>query len=104
MPWNEYSPTGLQPVDSNPAGKSPEGIYNLIGNAWEWTSSFAEKTDIIDPTRFWNGKPETYIGTEFYDQRGGGWESNVLEVALFRTDFGTSAYPELGIRCAADVK
>ena len=104
MPWNEYSPAGLLPVDSNSAGKSPEGVYNLIGNAWEWTSSFVEKTTIYDPARFWNGDPETYVGTKAYDQRGGGWEDRVVEVALSRPDLGTSAYRDLGIRCAADAK
>ena len=104
MPLEEFTPAGLQPVDSNPAGKSPEGIYNLIGNAWEWTSALAEKTDVSDPTRFWNGEPETYKGTIFYVQRGGGWESNIPDVAVYRTDLGTSAYSELGFRCAANVK
>ena len=88
----------------DPEGKSPEGVYNLIGNAWEWTSSFFEKTTIYDPTQYWNGNPETFIGTKAYDQRGGGWEDIVTEVALSRPDLGTSAYRDLGIRCAADAK
>jgi formylglycine-generating enzyme required for sulfatase activity len=104
MRWNEFVPTELVPMDGNPEGKSPEGIYNLIGNAWEWTSSFTEKTDLSDPSRFWNGEPETYNGTAFYVQRGGGWESGIPDVAVGRNDLGTSAYRELGIRCADDVK
>lgn len=36
-----YQPTnGLQPVDSNSRAISSEGVYNLVGNAYEWTSSY----------------------------------------------------------------
>jgi formylglycine-generating enzyme required for sulfatase activity len=105
LPWNEYSPTGLLPVDSNSAGKSPEGIYNLVGNATEWTSSLLiEGSTGYDPMQVWNGDPATYDGTNTYAQRGGGWWQNVDEVALFIADLGTSARSDLGIRCAADIK
>jgi formylglycine-generating enzyme required for sulfatase activity len=34
--------SGLRPVGSLPAGNSPEGVSDLIGNAWEWTDSLYE--------------------------------------------------------------
>jgi formylglycine-generating enzyme required for sulfatase activity len=104
MPWGDYKPTGLQPVDSNSAGRSPEGIYNLVGNVAEWSSSFTEGPITYDPTQSWDGDPESFIGTKAYAQRGGGWKYNVDEVALYNADLGTSAREDLGIRCAADVK
>lgn len=101
----DYEPSGLEPVDGNPDGASPEGIYNLIGNAWEWTSTFiiADETS-YDPTRFWDGNPDTYQGTAFYAQMGGGWRYDTQEVAVYTVDQGISAVDDLGIRCAADVK
>jgi formylglycine-generating enzyme required for sulfatase activity len=99
--------SGTQPVNSNPNGASkPEGIYNLIGNVWEWTSSYEHKKgDEYDMTQFWDGKPETYKGTDLFVLRGGGWQYYYQDdVALTFTFTGVTANPELGIRCAADVK
>lgn len=105
MPWKGYSPTGLQPVNSNPAGKSPESIYNLMGNAAEWTSSLSlEGAITYDQMQFWDGDPETFNSASTYVQQGGGWRINVDEVGTFNPDRGTSARDDLGIRCAADIK
>lgn len=37
--WTENVPTQLQPVDSFPDRKSPYGVLNMAGNAWEWTTT-----------------------------------------------------------------
>lgn len=33
--------TGLRPVGSFPQGRTPQGVDDMIGNAWEWTSGEA---------------------------------------------------------------
>lgn len=104
MKWKDYSPTGLLPVDSNPDGRSSEGVYNMIGNAAEWTSSLIESPITYEEMKFWDGTPETFDGTQAYAQRGGGWRINIDEVALYNADLGVSARNDLGFRCAADVK
>jgi len=98
---------GTQPVDSKPASASkPEGIFNLIGNVWEWTSSYeTPKGSNYDIALFWDGKPETYKGTDLFILRGGGWEYYYADdVVLSFTYPGVTASAELGIRCAADPK
>ena len=104
MAWEEYSPTGLQPVKSNPAGISPEGIFNLIGNAAEWTSSLIVSPIAYEPSQIWDGSPETFNGTKTYAKRGGGWSINIDEVGLYDPTLGLSARTDLGFRCAMDVK
>lgn len=100
------STSGTQPVDSYPLGASrPEDVYNLVGNVWEWTSSYQYEIGAsYDPTRFWDGKPETFNGSIFFVQRGGGWEVNVEDVALFNPATGLTERAEIGIRCAADAR
>lgn len=50
FPWGDEPPTPLhgnfdferfdpEPVDAHPAGASAWGVYDLLGNGWEWTSS-----------------------------------------------------------------
>jgi formylglycine-generating enzyme required for sulfatase activity len=98
---------GTQPVDSNPAGVSkPEGIYNLIGNVWEWTSTYHyEKGTDFDIKEFWNGEPDAFKGTDSFILRGGGWEYYYGDdVAPYFTFLGIDANGELGIRCVADIK
>jgi len=105
MPWNEYSPAGLLPVDSIPAGTSPEGIYNLVGNASEWTTSFMHQDlTTYDPAQFWDENPETYDGTLVYVERGGSWQDEVDEVGLYSPSRGTAARNDLGFRCAANAQ
>jgi len=50
FPWGSDAPTPLHgnfdferfdpdPVDAHPAGASAWGVYDLVGNGWEWTST-----------------------------------------------------------------
>ena len=38
-PWTDNVPQQLQPVNSFPDRKSPFGVLNMAGNAWEWTAT-----------------------------------------------------------------
>lgn len=104
MPWGDYAPSELEPVDSNWDGVSPQGIHHLIGNAWEWTSTIIKNETDCDLNQIWDGNPDTYQGTCFYAQGGGGWRYKAEEAAIYNADLGVSARDDLGIRCADDVE
>ena len=104
MPGLDVDQTnGTQPVYSNPNGASPENIYNLVGNVWEWTSSYWYEGGDYNVTRHWNGPPEIFKGADLYTIRGGGWNNEVIDVAQNNPSTGKDVDKEVGFRCAVDV-
>ena len=81
-------------------GASPFGIYDLVGNAWEWTSS--------DFKAYPNGKlPDVFAGkTNLKTIRGGSFEATKdFATATYRIGWAaTSAenYSRVGFRCVKD--
>jgi formylglycine-generating enzyme required for sulfatase activity len=87
----------LQPVTANPAGRSPEGVFNLAGNAWEWTrSAYDQKSDWT----YAAAEPPTLLSV-----RGGGKDTSVsamsdtLAYRLNVTPFSSDV--TRGFRCVA---
>ena len=85
---------GPAPVGSFPAGNTPEGVSDLIGNVWEWTST---------PYRSYGDASAPASG--LYVIRGGGFNSLAqVSNAVFRgrSDPGTDRVnlAATGFRCA----
>jgi iron(II)-dependent oxidoreductase len=113
-PWGDTPPTpdraNLEqrllepsPVGSYPRGRSFYGCHQLLGDVWEWTSSWFEPYPGFEafPYREYS---EVFFGREYRVLRGGSWAT--LPVAA-RNTFRNWDYPQrrqifAGFRCAAD--
>ena len=92
-------------VDSLPAGRTPEGVAHLLGNAAEWTETAV-------PLEMWGWEapmtPE--IPPAFFFSKGGSYRHPISYGSVF---FDLSSYDhkpassmndELGFRCAKSVR
>jgi len=78
---------GLEPVGSHPQGATPEGLLDLAGSVWEWTSTSS-------------GEGERRIF------KGGSWMDRIpayFRSAAFSEDAPDYSSISLGFRCARDL-
>ncbi|KUG51286.1 sulfatase-modifying factor 1 [Kocuria rosea subsp. polaris] len=100
FPWGDEEPTTRHanlggtalrpaPVGSCPAGASPLGVHQLIGDVWEWTSS-----DFLPYPGFrafpYREYSEVFFGPEQKVLRGGSWAT---DPAACRGTFRNWDYP-----------
>jgi iron(II)-dependent oxidoreductase len=114
FPWGDEGPSALRanldallfettPVGCYPAGVSPIGCWDMIGNVWEWTSSdFAGYPGY--ETFPYPEYSEVFFGDEYQVLRGGSWATRFGAV---RNTFRNWDYPIRrqifsGVRCASD--
>ena len=87
----------LGPVGSKPEGASPCGCLDMVGNAWEWTSSAFRPYPYVAS----DGREDPALA-ERRVARGGSWDGEphiATTTYRFRPE-PTLAYPFLGFRCA----
>ncbi|MBI4194022.1 MAG: SUMF1/EgtB/PvdO family nonheme iron enzyme [Betaproteobacteria bacterium] len=93
--WNETAP-----VTSFPTGKSPYGVEDMAGNAWEWVASAYRPY----PYRADDGREHTGAGP-VRGTRGGGHDSPAAEITATQRGRNLSRNPasghhNIGFRCA----
>jgi len=113
-PWGDDQPTPLHanlgqrhlqpaPVGAYPAGASPLGVHQLVGDVWEWTSSGWHPYPGFEafPYREYS---EVFFGAEYRVLRGGSFGT---DPAAIRGTFRNWDHPIrrqifAGFRCARD--
>jgi formylglycine-generating enzyme required for sulfatase activity len=108
-PWGNEWKSGLANADTSSlghladvgaysSGTSPFGLFDLVGNAWEWTTS--------DLTAYPGGQLPKQSAEDLKVIRGGYWKSNLNQATTtFRRGIparGDYEYDNTGFRCAKD--
>ena len=90
----------LVDVGSYPDGKTPAGVMDLIGNAWEWTSS--------DVRVYPGGHLTSTVPRDVKIIRGGSWQETEKQATTTYRGFlrmtGADDYSATGFRCVKDVE
>ncbi len=63
--WVKSSAVGLEPVGSHAGGATPEGIEDLAGSVWEWTTSTVEGLRVIKGASWDDRNPAHFRAAAF---------------------------------------
>ena len=84
----------------SPQGDTPEGVADMLGNVWEWTSSLYRAY----PYHADDGR-EDLLSDRWRVLRGGSWVNDATTIsAIARLDGDFLFYNNVGFRCAATAK
>jgi gamma-glutamyl hercynylcysteine S-oxide synthase len=115
-PWGEEEPTAeycncagimyqpqTTPVNTYPQGKSAFGMYDALGNVWEWTSSWFDGYPGFKSYPY-TGYSQLYFDGEHRVLKGGSWSTRIW---VMRSSFRNWYHPHVreifaGFRCVRD--
>ncbi len=111
-PWGDKSPSSKNcncdrlighttPVDKYPEGQSAYGLYDTLGNVWEWTGSWFDGYDGFQSYPY-IGYSQVYFDNKHRVLKGGSWATRHWGL---RNSFRNWYYPGVyqifaGFRCA----
>jgi formylglycine-generating enzyme required for sulfatase activity len=110
VPWGAEGGAGVRPdferertlsppsdVDAHPAGASPYGVMDLMGNVWQWTDEYRDE----------HTRAAVLVGGSHYRPEGSNWYfPNVDRIdqhgKYLLMSPGKNRSGTIGFRCAAD--
>ena len=97
-----FNGKGTRSVYAHPEAATQEGVFDLSGNVWEWTSSYYGKIYLHDPKN-----PRFPIPGANMILRGGAWNRDIeriFQVAYRYADLPELQYDSVGVRFAKDIQ
>lgn len=92
---------GVRPVGSFDRGKSPFGVYDMAGNAWEWVADWYDKDYYLKSPK---DNPRGPAQGSMKVLRGGSWLFGDIRSSARDSAPPTKAAETFGVRCAKDAK
>jgi iron(II)-dependent oxidoreductase len=94
---DRWDPTG---VDTHPEGASGFGVYDLLGNGWEWTSTLPG----FEPFEFYRGYSADFFDGKHYVMKGGSARTDACMLRRSYRNWFQPHYPYIysSFRCTEE--
>jgi gamma-glutamyl hercynylcysteine S-oxide synthase len=91
-------------VDAHPAGASAFGVFDLLGNGWEWTSSVFDQFPGFEPFPFYPGYSADFFDGKHFVMKGGSARTDACMLRRPFRNWFQPHYPHVyaTFRCVED--
>lgn len=91
-------------VDAHPAGASAFGVWDLLGNGWEWTSTHFAPLRGFEPFPFYKGYSANFFDGKHFVMKGGSHRTDACMLRRSYRNWFQPHYPYIyaTFRCVAD--
>ena len=98
---DRWDPTG---VDTHPEGASGFGVYDLLGNGWEWTSTTFGPLPGFEPFEFYRGYSADFFDGKHYVMKGGSARTDTCMLRRSYRNWFQPHYPYIysSFRCVEE--
>jgi ergothioneine biosynthesis protein EgtB len=98
---DRWDPTG---VDTHPEGASGFGVYDLLGNGWEWTSTTFGPLPGFEPFDFYRGYSADFFDGKHYVMKGGSARTDTCMLRRTYRNWFQPHYPYIysSFRCVEE--
>ncbi len=91
-------------VDAHPAGTSAFGVFDLLGNGWEWTSTHFAPLRGFEPFPFYKGYSANFFDGKHFVMKGGSHRTDACMLRRSFRNWFQPHYPYIysTVRCVAE--